>query len=182
MKNWDYSSHGFYFVTICALSRVEYFGEVRDGMMCLGRLGELAQSYWQKISSQFSMVNLDDFIVMPNHIHGIVQFSERSANGCRGAINRAPTTIDVADPAKMGGVTGENNPMGKGVLGEVMRWFKGRCTFEIGKQAKEEFRWQRGFYDEVVQENARLDEIRKYIKSNPENWEMEKAGDYGLYY
>ena len=99
--NWDYSSSGWYFVTICTQDRICWFGKIVDREMHLNELGEIANQYWLDIPKHFSNVKLGEFVVMPNHIHGIIDMGETSKTQCRDAINRVST----------GGVTKTTNPM-----------------------------------------------------------------------
>ena len=72
LQNWDYSSNGYYFITICTKERKHNFGEIVDYKMKLSRIGEIAYKYWFEIPNHFSFVELDEFVVMPNHVHGIL--------------------------------------------------------------------------------------------------------------
>jgi putative transposase len=72
LPHWDYSSDGWYFVTICTQNRAEYFGEVRNYVMELSDIGRIAQEQWHKNAQLRDNVRLDEFIIMPNHIHGII--------------------------------------------------------------------------------------------------------------
>lgn len=72
LKNWDYSSQGHYFVTICAKDRASYFGRVIGGIVELSDIGGAAQECWKNIPAHFPHVELDEFVVMPNHVHGII--------------------------------------------------------------------------------------------------------------
>ena len=72
LKGWDYSCEGFYYVTICTKDKRPYFGSIEDGEVQLSAIGEIAVSYWMEIPEHFSNVGIDEFVVMPNHVHGIV--------------------------------------------------------------------------------------------------------------
>src|SRR3954468_16946931 len=72
LQAWDYSAAGWYFVTICTLDKVCFFGDVGDGIICLSTIGAVARRFWLEIPDHFREVRLDEFVVMPNHIHGIV--------------------------------------------------------------------------------------------------------------
>ena len=147
-SKYDYTSDGWYFVTICTKNMESFFGNITDGKMNLSEIGKIAENYWLEIPKHFSFVELDEFSIMPNHTHGIIGINNccrdvdlsrldlSRLNSCgRDAINRVCTTIG------MGGVTGKNNPMGKNGLGEIIRWYKGRCKFEISK-VSDNFAWQ----------------------------------------
>ena len=72
LKNWDYSNEGIYFVTICCLSKQKFFGSIFDDQLSLSEIGKIASQYWHEIPAHFSHVKLDEFIIMPNHIHGLI--------------------------------------------------------------------------------------------------------------
>ena len=81
LQNWDYSSNGNYFITICTKNRHHYFGKIIDGKMQLSDIGIIAERYWNEIPNHFSCVILDEFIIMPNHIHGILVIEKNNAIG-----------------------------------------------------------------------------------------------------
>ena len=72
LQTWDYGSNGSYFITICTKSREHFFGEIVDGKMQLNEIGKIAEQYWMEISNHFSFIELGNFVVMPNHVHGIL--------------------------------------------------------------------------------------------------------------
>ena len=72
LKYWNYSENGYYFVTICAKNKIEYFGKIKNGKMILNEYGKIAKKYWIEIPKHFLDVKIDEFVIMPNHIHGII--------------------------------------------------------------------------------------------------------------
>jgi REP element-mobilizing transposase RayT len=72
LKNWDYSSDGRYFITICTVDHVRFFGTIANGIMLLSEMGKIADQFWREIPNHFPMVRLDAFVIMPNHVHGII--------------------------------------------------------------------------------------------------------------
>ncbi|HEX8237171.1 MAG TPA: transposase [Abditibacteriaceae bacterium] len=183
---WDYAGAGFYFVTICTRDRHHYFGEIvetppvetrliaslpspiasppqratPDLRMALSDAGKIGERIWLEIPRRFPFARLDEFVVMPNHIHGIIQIVPHE-NGTIGS-----------DAVGRGGVTGQHNPMNKGnSVSCIIRWYKGRVTFEIGKiETAMPFAWQTRFHDRVVRNESELNRIRQYIQNNPANW------------
>ncbi|RLC36231.1 hypothetical protein DRH27_05530, partial [Candidatus Falkowbacteria bacterium] len=181
LENYDYSRDGFYFVTICTKDRELFFGSVKKDEMILNEIGKMAEKYWLEIPVHFNNVLLDEFIVMPNHLHGILVIDNSincknmrgndnsnvrgDKNVCdngivrgRDAINRVSTNMvdrtNTVNNKKTGGITGKHNPMGKKMLGEIIRWYKGRCKFEINRtriinseNTIFAFAWQSRFYD-----------------------------------
>jgi REP element-mobilizing transposase RayT len=78
LQNWDYRWDGYYFITICTKDKIEYFGEIQNGEMVLSSLGIIADVLWHEIKNHAQNIKLDAFIVMPNHIHGIIILSGNS--------------------------------------------------------------------------------------------------------
>ncbi len=166
---YDYTSDGWYFVTICTKNMEPFFGNITDGEMNLSEIGKIVENYWQEIPKHFPSVELDEFSIMPNHTHGIIGINNfRCDDG--DAMNRVCTT--------RGGVTGKNNPMSKNGLGEIIRWYKGRCKFEIGRDNN--FAWQSRFYDRIIRNEKELNKIRKYIFENVLKWEFDRNNPENL--
>ena len=170
LPNYDYSGDGWYYITICTKDMVNYFGEIRNFVMGLNDIGCMVAKYWQEIPKHFSNVRLDEWVVMPNHVHGIVIIDRPQPlfTNRRDAINRVST-----GNCTNGGITGHHNPMGKGSLGEIIRWFKGRTSFEIHKRYPR-FQWQPRFYDQIITGDKELLEIREYIYYNPQMWDRDR--------
>src|SRR3990167_5882070 len=72
LKNYDYSSNGAYFITICTKDREYFFGEIKNGMIDLSKIGKIAKQFWQEIETIHNFIILDEWIIMPNHLHGII--------------------------------------------------------------------------------------------------------------
>jgi REP element-mobilizing transposase RayT len=162
---WNYQQYGVYFVTINTFNRVRYFGRVREKRMQLYPAGAKVAEVWQLIPEQFSFVRIDEFVVMPDHIHGIL--------AVQGAPPRLASDKSVPERLlpipKRGGATGEANPMLGQNLSRVIRWFKGRCTYEI-RQFLPGFTWQSHFDDSVITNYDAWVRVRQYIRKNPEQW------------
>ena len=129
-------------------------------------------------------MKLDAFIVMPNHIHGIVIIDKPNdaktdcggAIPCRDAINRVSNAVNgtkTNNPTTPGGITGNKNPMLHDNLSRVVRWYKGRMTFECRK-IEPSFQWQSRFYDHVIRDDKSFIKIAEYIRNNPLNWQKDK--------
>jgi putative transposase len=89
LQNWDYGANGAYFITICTANRVQYFGKIENCQMQLNQLGQLAEQYWSLIPIHFPFVELGNFVVMPNHVHGILIIDKNAnvlLNGCDGDV------------------------------------------------------------------------------------------------
>ena len=137
--------------------------------MVLNPVGELAQKFWNMIPEEFPFIILDGMVVMPNHVHGVLWIDNIDGGD---AINRVCTD---------GGVTGINNPMFYENISRVMRWLKGRCTFEINKKYPDtNFGQQSRFYDHIIQNEKSLENIRGYIINNPAKWQRDRNNKNGL--
>lgn len=165
LRNFDYSSSGWYFVTICTKNRVEYFGNIVNGKMILNDCGKIVSNAWFDLPNHYSNCLLDEFVIMPNHIHGIIIIKNV------GAIFKSPQ------------ITGEMNfaPTNyKPSLSQIMKWFKSISTIKI-RTINHIFRWQKSFYDHIIRNEKSLCAIRRYIRNNPLNWEKDRNNVENLY-
>lgn len=171
LTEYDYSSDGLYFVTICVYQKECCLGRVTETGVDLSEKGKLAQRYWQEIAIQFSHTFLGEFVIMPNHIHGIIGIDNHSRDMIY-HISKNKSTSDYHNTtARKGGITGQHNPMlSNHSLGKIIRWYKGRCTYEIKKQLQAPFQWQSGYYEHIIRNQQALINIENYIISNPANW------------
>ena len=80
LRNWDYASDGYYYLTICTINRMFYFGDIINNQMILSKIGKTAYQYWQEIPNHFPFVQLDQFVIMPNHMHGIIVINNHHTN------------------------------------------------------------------------------------------------------
>ncbi len=168
LQNWDYGWNGYYFVTICTCQHDPWFGEIVDGEMMLSEIGRIVNEYWQQIPEHFEYVRLDEFVIMPNHIHGIIIINKPDdgrMSDCRDAINRVSTTA--------GGFAGNKNPMINENLSRIIRWYKGRVTFEARK-IQTLFAWQSRFHDHIIRDDDAYHKIAEYIRYNPAKWAEDK--------
>jgi putative transposase len=185
---WDYGNEGAYFVTFCTLGRLPLFGECKDGKIQLSVLGIIAQGVWHEIIKQFDYIELGAFVVMPNHIHGVLIISRTDvetrfiasnhrANETHGEmlslITSNPITETTTIPTNKGGITKNKNPMLQENISRVIRWYKGRCTHEMRK-IHADFQWQTRVWDNIIKNDERYSFISNYIIHNPANWETDK--------
>ncbi|MBN2290319.1 MAG: transposase [Candidatus Glassbacteria bacterium] len=147
LADYDYATPGAYLVTICTWNRECLFGEIRDGKMFLNVLGDMVSRYWQAIPGHFKNVKLDEFVVMPYHIHGLLIIEDSSGEACL-----APTK----GPA----------------LGAIVGAFKSSVTRVAGKTCGFTGRqlWQRNYYEHVARNEMDLDDTRRYIVDSPARW------------
>jgi putative transposase len=155
LKNWDYKSPAYYFVTICTRNNECLFGEVVKGEMKLTSLGVVALKSWQEIPRHFPHVKLDAFVVMPNHVHGIIVIVETQ--------NFAP--LQGFQPNKFG-------PQSKN-LASIIRGYKiGVKKWSTINNIS--FSWQERFYEHIIRNEKNLEDIRDYIVNNPLNWDKDE--------
>ena len=152
----DYTSPGAYFLTICTAHRLCLFGSVRNQGVVLSKLGVLAEVLWRQAPSHAEGIDLDAFVVMPNHLHAIVVIpGDGRGTACRGPTEARPETF--------------SHPR-KGSLATLVRSYKPAVTREAGRILGIREVWQRGFYEHVVRGRMQLLRVRDYIENNPIRW------------
>ncbi len=165
LKNWNYSWKGLYFVTINTKYFQNYFGEIINGDMKLSTMGNKVHEEWTKIPTIRPDMNiiLDDFTVMPNHVHGIIGIDRNKHNTYPliSTIDEILSKKDSLSPNLFG-------PQGKN-LGAIIRGFKGAVT-SFAKKNHILFDWHPRYYDKLIQDEIALNNIRKYIRNNVSNW------------
>lgn len=175
LKGYDYTQPGAYFVTIVTLQRQSLFGEVVDGRMVLSPWGQIAQQEWLKTAELRENVELfeDQFIVMPNHIHGIIWIIDSVRRD-----TAAPRRTGTAPPRRTG--TAPPCPyrleaFGKPVSGSlptVVRAYKSAVSYQVNalRGTKGAPLWQRNYYEHVIRSETELSRITAYIQMNPDRW------------
>ena len=158
LPNYDYSLSGYYSVTICTAYRECYFGGIPEEKMMLSNIGKTALQCWQEIPDHFPAVNLDEYVIMPDHIHGIIVINDTGKTEER--INKYQHVIPRS-------------------IGAIVRGFKIGVT-KWCKNNKIPFGWQRSFYERIIRNEEALDEIRRYIINNPAKWAKEKNNPINL--
>ncbi len=161
IPGYDYSQPGYYFVTLCTQDRDLLFGMMQDQWMIPNDLGKLVEACWQEIPHHFPEIALDAFILMPNHLHGILVITGR------GTACRAPTS-KVHQPA-FGKPTA-------GSLATIIRSFKSAVTrgWHMNLCRVDRPIWQRNYFEYVIRNDRKLAQIREYIASNPAKWLKDK--------
>ena len=158
LKEYDYTQSGAYFLTLCAYNRKCLFGEIIDSQIILTELGKIVKEEWERSPSVRSGIVHDEFIIMPNHIHGIV-FIENPDHKGVGATGRSPLQITARGPQKLS-------------LGAFVSNFKASVTLRFKKisLSKNLLVWQRNYYEHVIRNDIDLEEIREYIQTNSSKW------------
>jgi REP element-mobilizing transposase RayT len=162
LRNYDYSQNGYYFVTVCTRNKEPWFGKINNGEMTLNENGKIIPQCWYDLPNHYLNCSLDSFIVMPNHIHGIIVISNENTvgNGFKPFPNHG--------------------------LSEIMRGFKTFSSRKInaaGNGSKpfptidakniDSFQWQKSFFDHIIRNEESLNRIRQYIMYNPLKWELD---------
>jgi putative transposase len=173
IQGYDYSQNGAYFVTICTHNKQCLFGQVESGKMVLNKLGLLVEGVWRDISKHYKSVLIDEFVIMPNHVHGIIWLQDSWEQ--LGAMNHAPTA--VTNDANVGAQFIAPNPRKtQPTLGEVVRAFKARASqaSKTIRAVDSKILWQRNYYEHVVRNEPDLQAIREYINNNPKQWHLDR--------
>ena len=198
LKGYDYTQQGAYFVTICTHQRNCLFGEIVDGEMKLNTNGEIARGSWLSIPRHFQNVELDEFVIMPNHLHGIILIvnnsevegevlanqdflqSRSEVEGEALAISNdqnqqnlsrqcfAPT-VNTGETIKINGTKPQS-------LAAIIQNYKSVSTRQINRinKAQGSVIWQRNYYEHIIRDEEALNNIREYIFNNPINWVEDK--------
>jgi putative transposase len=162
LRGYDYAQPGAYFVTICAWQRQEVFGRIEEGQMQLNEWGQVAAECWATIPAHFAHVTLDEWTIMPNHMHGILVITVVGARQCRAPTDRAPTE-QFGHPVS-------------GSIPTVIRSCKSAVTKRINvlRNAATSPIWQRNYYEHIVRNQRELAAIRAYIHNNPAQWALDR--------
>jgi len=158
LTGYNYSRAGAYFVTICTRERACLFGQVIDGTMRLNGTGRMVEREWERTATVRPDIEIDTFVVMPNHFHGIIVIRPG-----RGTLQRAPTTERFGKPTS-------------NTIPTIIRLFKSTTTKQINeaRRAPGVPVWQRNYYEHVIRNEQSLSRVRQYIADNPGQWETDR--------
>ena len=166
LTGYDYSRNGAYFITICAYRRECLFGDVLDGVMKLNGFGQTVVDCWNKIPKSFPNIELDQFMIMPNHIHGIIHIVGATL---------VVAQHETSDTAKRAGTRPAPT------LGRIIGTFKSmvvcQCIHGVEQNEFPPFPgkiWQRNYYEHMIRNERSLTEIREYIMTNPARWDLDR--------
>ena len=172
LKGYDYSQHGVYFITVCAQNRECFFGEIVDDgkgtMYCSPtEFGQIAINEWFKTVEMRKNIELDAFVLMPNHIHGILVINDHDIR--RGTVHRAPTFEQFGKPTS-------------NTIPTIIRGYKSTVTKQINtlRNTPAAPVWQRNFYEHIIRSERELTRIREYIMNNPINWDSDRNNPENL--
>ena len=203
LHEYDYSENGAYFITVCTHNREHLFGEIENGKMQLNDVGRMIDQWWNELGNRFPDIETDAFVVMPNHIHGIIVIKNPVGAPLVGALFPYPHSGMVDGNQKRdenNRERGENNreqgednreqgedkpsplpiPIGT-TLGNIVGAFKSLTANEYIRRVKtkefprfEKSIWQRNYYEHIIRNDSEWNAIREYIKKNPEMWEKDE--------
>lgn len=158
---WDYAWNASYFVTVCTQYRICWFGNVVNGQMVLSEIGKIAHQCWSDIPIHFPFVKLDAFVVMPNHVHGIVTIDKSDYDIKTERDGNEPQTPPPRTQNKFG-------PQSKN-LASIIRGFKIGVT-KNARLIQPDFAWQTRYHDHIIRDESAHYNISAYIINNPAKW------------
>ena len=176
LQGYDYAQSCACFITICTQNRRMMFGHIAGGKMALNDAGNIVQDVWYQIQGHFPHVITDEFVIMPNHIHGILM------TGLGGMIDGAGGMIDgeggMTPPLRSLNSIGDNEWCENRVptIGQIVGYFKYVSTKKINEIRNSGIQkiWQRNYYEHIIRNESELAKIHKYIQNNPLNWQTDK--------
>jgi len=184
---WDYGWNGAYFITICTQNREHFFGEIKNGKMILSHQGVIADILWHEIPNHSPFVDLGDFVVMPNHIHGILILNKPGGDGGEGYVGGDESVVQTLHATsvqsqsqsqsqfqppvkneKMAAISPKSNS-----VSTIIRSYKSAVTKHANRLGFENG-WQPRFHDHIIRNDAEYQRISNYIINNPDNWKDDK--------
>ncbi|MDZ4147722.1 MAG: transposase [Flavobacteriaceae bacterium] len=165
-----------YFVTICCQDRICRFGNVENGKMILNEYGQIAYNEWMKSAEIRTNIELGEFVVMPNHIHGIIQLFGRGELHSPKINNElhSPKTNNELHSPDNGGVCKTPLRSPSQTVGAIVRGYKSSVTKQLGLLGFNEKLWQRNYYEHIIRNEQSYQIISEYIKNNPAKWVDDK--------
>jgi REP element-mobilizing transposase RayT len=194
LKNWDYRNNGAYFITINTGNRKHFFGEIINSEMQLSPIGKYAETFWMEIPKHFPFVELGNFVVMPNHTHGILIINNVKSLQCNNIdkslqCNKMDKSLQCnkMDKSlqcnKMDKSLQCNDSTGNqyysdispksGSISTIIRSYKSVVS-KHARLLNPEFNWQPKFHDHVIRNSESFERIQNYIENNPSNWKEDK--------
>ena len=188
LPGYDYSQNGFYFLTICTRNRECLFGQIRNGMMFLSEIGEIVDLCWQEIPCHFPHVVVREYVIMPNHIHGIIEICNHIVGANNYSTLQRPSNTPqqpvwannyspLQRPSNTPMALASTRPTGTSrTVGSVVRGIKIGVTHRMGHSP-----WQRNYYEHIIRNTTAYQNIVQYMVQNPMKWEEDcfycKTGD-----
>ena len=162
LKDYDYSQAGAYFITICTKGRKCYLGEICNERMNLSDIGNIVKECWLKIPEHFGNVKIDEWVIMPNHVHGIIIIIESVGTDYNLSLQRKTRQNRFQN------ITPKS-------LSYIIATFKSAVSRQINRIGTgNDFAWQSRFYDHIIRNENELYRIKQYIQNNPLKWELDR--------
>jgi len=172
LPGYDYSQPGAYFITVCTHRRALLFGRIKETEMLLHRIGTIVAQCWQRIPQHFPTVGLDQWIVMPNHLHGILIISDVGvSDDAVGARHASPLPAGHAPPLQSVQL---DRPTPRNLtVATIIGSFKSAATKHVNAARRSPGApvWQRNYYEHIIRTPAEFEKTRKYIYDNPMLWD-----------
>ncbi|HPN45452.1 MAG TPA: hypothetical protein PLP19_18315 [bacterium] len=196
MKNWDYSSPGYYFFTVCSKNRINIFGEIINNQLSINAAGKIVWDCWYDLPNHYPNLVLDEFIVMPNHIHGIIciidndhpnnigvgdKFVEtglRPVSTIDGPVSTIDGPVSTDRPVSTTNTNKKNTTHGLSEFIRALKSFSARRINKLDPGCANSI-WQTRFHDHIIRNHDELCRIREYIKNNPVNWHKDDLNETG---
>ena len=163
LKGYNYANENFYYITICVKEKRCDLGRIHGGIMELSDIGKITDLFWKEIPSHFPNTILDEYIIMPNHLHGIIQLNPHSTN-----VGVEYIQPDIQPDIPQNESTFQN--VQKNSIPSIIRSFKAAVTRWCNKNKCEYFQWQRNYYEHIIRTEEDYFRIKKYIQANPLKW------------
>jgi len=169
LPGWDYTRPGRYFITIWVKGGLCYFGKIENNKVILSKYGKIVEQKWLEIEKNRKNIKLDEFVVMPNHLHGIIIITHRIKSASTSQIDNSYKTR-----------SGKLFRLKANSIGSITGQFKSNCTKKIEKLLQYEsmdipyFSWHNNYHDHIIRSEKELKNIRRYIRNNPKNWDDDK--------
>jgi len=176
LRGYDYSRQGAYFVTVCTEGRGRLFGTVVNGRMALNDAGRAAAACWRDIPNHFPHAAVDEWVVMPDHVHGIIVITRDGYPVGAKNLSPSPVPTRTDDSSHEQERANDYSPLPCGTsrtVGSIVRGFK----IGVTKWLRGDSPWQRNYYEIIVRNETALANIRAYIRDNPANWDVLRYGE-----
>ena len=179
LRYWNYGWNAAYFVTICTVNREHFFGEIKNEKMNLTEIGKIAHNFWKAIPQHFPFVKLGEFIIMPNHVHGIIIIDKPNRHNTNVDTQEGLTNVvetqnfaslqqqpQPDDPENQFGPQSQN-------LASIIRGYKSAVK-KYATMHGIDFAWQARYHDHIIRDEKSFYRISEYIRNNPLKWEEDK--------
>ena len=176
LEEYDYTTPWWYFITICVKNQKQVLGNIKSNKMSLSSIGKIIKKEWLMTKELRSNIDLDEYVIMPNHFHGIIIINSVEATGSvvfsqevknKNILHKKKQTQKMTQ--RVISTTLQPNS-----LGSIIGQFKSACTKRIRQKGNHNFAWQANYYDHIIRNQKDLDRIREYIQNNPLKWELDK--------